>query len=182
MEKLIFTCDNDKKKDADFYITYNTELRNWNDFGYYIQYRIYATPRITPNKKEVCLGGISILDKYQKMSERDWLENTLKEKGTFSLFHELPSSFSSSVGQKTATMLWMLLDCSQRKNFIDAMHLILDDEGPYWDNIRYNSLNPIFRNGIKRAKKDYLDLVREIMLSPTDFRLTKECYHQLFEK
>lgn len=182
MGKLIFTCDSNTKKNADFYITYDTENWNWNDYGYYINYRIYATPKITPNKKEVCLGWISILDRYQKMGKHDWLENKLKEAGTYSQFHELPDSFSSEIGERAATMLWMLLDCKQRKEFIESMHLILDNSGSYWENIRYYSLNPMFRNGIAMAKKEYLDLVKDIMLSPTNFKLTKECYRQLFDK
>lgn len=79
-------------------------------------------------------------------------------------------------------MLWMLLDCKQRKEFIESMHLILDNSGSYWENTRYYSLNPMFRNGIAMAKKEYLDLVKDIMLSPTNFKLTKECYRQLFDK
>ena len=180
MGKLTFTCDSNSKSNADFFITYDRNNWNWNDFGYYIRYKLYATPNITPNGKEVFVGYIGILDKNQEMAKHNWLEDTLREKDEFQLFYELPETFSSDITVTAATMLWMLLDKKQREEFVKAMHLILDSEGPYWENI-VGKAGPLFRNGIDWAKKNYLGQVKEIILCPTDFRMTMECYHQLFD-
>ncbi len=184
-EKISFTCDPNSKSDADFYITYKRELWNWNDLGYYISYLIYATPKITPNKKEVLLGDIGIYNPHQEWAKHDCLENSLRESGNYSLFHELPESFASRIFEKEATMLWMLLDSEQRKEFIIAMHLILDKDSLYQNNI-IATKNPLFRDGIDEASEKYLDLVKELMLSPIDFRWTighksqlMDCYGQL---
>ena len=196
-KKLSFTCacDPNSMSNADFYITYNSAHWTWNDLGYYINYLICATPKITPNKKEVYLGSIWIYSPKQEWLKHNCLEDALIESGTYSLFYELPKSFSSRISEKEATMLWMLLDPSQRKEFISAMHLIIDKDSPYYSNI-IATKNPLFRDGILDATVKYLQLVKELMLSPIDFRWTighksqlmdcygqllMDCYGQLFE-
>ena len=109
------------------------------------------------------------------------MQEKLKEQGTYSLFDEMPESFSSSIGDKQAIMLWMMLDVKRRKEFIDAMHVVLDAEGPYWENIA-GRRGGLFRDGIKWHKENYLDLTRKIMLSQASFGLLKDCYYELFSK
>lgn len=179
-DKFSFTCNPNFKPDADFYITYDRDNWNWNDFGYHVRYLIYATPKITPNKKEVLIGEIGILGSDQKIAEHGLLENTLRESGNYSLFHELPEFFSSRIYDRTATMLWMLLNPEQRKEFIGAMHLILEADGPYWETI-CSKASGLFREGHSHVINQLLDTTKNIMLSPTDFKMTKECYQQLFE-
>ena len=72
MDKLTFTCDIRNKANADFFITYDRNNWNWNDYGYYTSYLIYATPKITPNRKEILMGWVQIIDKHQKTGVHNW--------------------------------------------------------------------------------------------------------------
>ena len=188
MDKLIFTCDPNMESLADFYITYNSGCWDFNDLGHFIRYQLFATPKITPNKKRVLLGDIKILEKEQGWMKHNWLENRLRETEQFSLFLNLPDSFMSSIDEKTATMLWMLLDRKQREEFVEAMNLVLSFSGTYSSTYYFRDRKtPLFREGFDKAWYDYLYNVSEIMRCPIEFNIPKwiimapECFNKMYD-
>ena len=166
MDKLTFTCDYNSRGKTDFYITYDPKCWNWNDYGYFIRYLIYATPKITPNKKLVLLGKIRILDKNQ-LTKPHWLEDRLKGNGKYDLFYELPETFSSCLLKDTAIKLWMLLDNEQREEFVEAMHVV-DPEGTF-DMVLCRDIS-----------SSDIDVVNKLLFSEIDIQTIKESYLQLY--
>ena len=125
MERLKFSLGYNENAEFNLYEEY------WNDFGYFTNYKIYASPKLT-NEKDVHIGYIHILEKGQAVGSK-WLQ---LEIGKGVIFDELPASFyAMSTYLEMYEHLSQLLTPQQRLNFIEALHLIMGKD-KYYEQVK----------------------------------------------
>lgn len=127
--KIIEKCWQDAKGvscgDVDFFL----EKDGWDDFGFHVMYHIHASSRITHRQNEY-LGAIRIMKKGQKETEQFVLEKDLHGK----FFEELPKNYVSlSSSVDVYESLSKLLNYKGRKDFVKQLHLIFDEQSPFYD-------------------------------------------------
>lgn len=127
--KIIEKCWQEAKEvpvgDIDFFL----EKDGWNDYNYHVMYHLHASSKITGTKNEY-LGPIRIMKKGQQEKDIFLLEKDLRQK----TFEELPKdyvSLSSSVDIYES--LYRLLKPDKREAFIRQLHLIFDEQSPFYD-------------------------------------------------
>ena len=121
---------------CDFFLSYD---KQWNNRGDYYWYHLYALPSITKTDKLIRLGRIWISESRPRSSsfviypkspdprieDRDILCRMM---GYDTPFERIPARFMSLVGDDIAKSLFVLLNPSQRKSFIDALHLCVSED------------------------------------------------------
>lgn len=123
MEPLKFVCSKESTKDADFRIEYYNP-KNWNDYGFFTRYRLFAEPSIT-GSKEVLVGTIKIAATEQQKDVEDYLSSLMGA----APFERIDGTCYSVIAEEiVARKLFVLLTPEQRTNLIEALNLsaILD--------------------------------------------------------
>lgn len=125
MGSLKFVCSKDATSDADFRIEYYNP-KNWNDYGYFTRYRLFAESSITGGG-EILVGTIKISSIGQQQGIEDHLSSVMGE----TPFEKIDDTFYSEIFEENvARKVFVLLTPEQRTNLIDALNLnaILDYE------------------------------------------------------
>lgn len=113
---------------ADFLL----EEDRWNDFNYFTQYHLHATSRITQAENEYW-GKVKIMRVGQQEGEQDVLRRIFAD----NLFESLPEGYVSlSLDIDLFVRINQRLDADSRRNFVEAMRLILGKDSPWYDSVR----------------------------------------------
>ncbi len=131
--KLIDKCFQDASNvaggDADFLI----EENEWNDYGYHVMYHLHATDKLT-GLGNVYLGYIRIMKMGQA---KDSIYLLGKELPNGNVFEKLPDDYVSlTLSVDVFKGLVKYLKPEDRKIFVEAMHLILGEDSPYYEEVR----------------------------------------------
>lgn len=120
MKKLKFKYGTPKSGErVDFYFLGDT----WDDYGYKTIYFIYATEQITGGYTQK-IGSIQIMSCDSNRVNRTLLYNVLG----YSIWNELPMDMvSSSLNVKLYSFLCEHLTIEQRQDFVNSLHLILQE-------------------------------------------------------
>lgn len=166
MEPLRFACSY-KPKDVDFRIIYSNPS-NWNDYGYYTRYKLYADGPIAGNNL-IFLGWIHISSTKQSQNEVDYVGKIMGKEPFFTLED---SFYSAILDAEVAQKLFMLLSPEQRSNFLSALNLSVHLDEDVWRFFhRYYSLwGGMFRNCSDNAFYSNNDIIVRYLKSEIDYR------------
>lgn len=121
--------------DADFFI----EQDNWNDYLFYTTYHLHATSNLTGDRSKY-LGVIKILKIGQQEKQTNVLINELNKKKLTHVISGLPQNFYSiSFSLELYRGLNKYLTEKQRRQFVQSMRLILDEESLFFKAVKDES-------------------------------------------
>ena len=131
--KIIAKCFQDASEHKDPNIDFYLEESDWDNYGYMTTYGLHISKEITKKDKTEYLGSINIMQKGQPLNKLYLLRTLCNDKEP--VFTELPDDFISlTFSVEIFQELNRYLDTDQRKQFVDALHLILSNESQYYDS------------------------------------------------
>lgn len=158
--KIIGKCWQDASRFFDKGIDFYLEESDWNDYGYTTSYCLHATKAITGKDKNEYLGSLRIMKKGQTTNDI-YILRKLYGKNDLT-FTELPVEFVSlTFSIEIFQELSHLLNADKRKEFVQALHLILGSDSPFFRDLDndecFNSSllrdsSSLDSYGLKRAK------------------------------
>lgn len=173
MEPLRFACSL-QTEDVDFRIIYDRydSTCNWNDFGYFSYYKLYADGAITSNKL-IFLGWIHISSTKQEQGVKNYVGQIMGREPFFSLED---SFYSAITNVEVAQKLFMLLSPEQRNSFISALNLSVHFDEDVWRYFhRYYSLwGGMFRCCSDKEFHSYNDPIVRHLKSDIDYNSLPE--------
>lgn len=128
--KIIEKCRQDASHLSDKEIDFYLEESDWDDFGYSTLYCLHATNALTGKGKNEYLGNLRIMKKGQTKGDIHLLRKLYNNNNL--TFTELPDIFVSlTFSIDIFQGLNRLLNADKRKEFIQALHLILGKDSLY---------------------------------------------------
>ena len=111
MGSLKFVCSKHATSDADFRIEYYNP-KNWNDYGYFTRYRLFAESSITGGG-EILVGTIKISSIGQQQGIEDHLSSVMGE----TPFEKIDDTFYSEIFEENVArkvMRFLIMKFSKR--------------------------------------------------------------------
>ncbi len=142
--KLIDKCFQDASNVAGNGADFLIEDNEWDDYGYHVMYHLHATDKLT-KRGNVYLGYIRIMKRGQDEGEIYLLEKDLNGR---KVFEHLPDDYVSlTLSVDVFKGLSKYLRPEERPTFIEALHLILGEDSPYYQEVKEEGC---FVNGLLR--------------------------------